>query len=74
LIDDSRGHAVGEIVYAETRKPADARLIAQAPAMFACLKQLLMEHDALCLANGSTEDRWTCAAWARKILADAGAA
>lgn len=59
---------------AHSSLPANVRLMAQAPAMFACLNQFLREHDALCLAKGLTEDRWTCAAWARKILADAGAA
>lgn len=38
LIDDARGHAVGELVYADARKPADARLIAAAPALLAALQ------------------------------------
>ena len=46
LIDDSRGHAVGEIVYADTRKPADARLIAAAPDLLAALEELIAEWDA----------------------------
>jgi hypothetical protein len=35
LINDNRGHAVGE--YVDTRNPADARLIAAAPDMLAAL-------------------------------------
>jgi hypothetical protein len=41
LINDSRGHAVGEIVHADTRNPADARLIAAAPELLACLMDVL---------------------------------
>lgn len=35
LINDARGHAVGE--YVDTRNPADAHLIAAAPDMLAAL-------------------------------------
>jgi len=37
LINDGRD-AVGEIVFAETRRPEDARLIAAAPELLAALK------------------------------------
>ena len=39
LINDARGHAVGE--YVDTRNPADARLIAAAPELLAALNDLL---------------------------------
>jgi hypothetical protein len=45
LINDGRD-AVGEIVYTETRRPEDARLIAAAPDLL----------DALCLALLFVED------------------
>jgi hypothetical protein len=44
LINDSRGHAVGE--YVDTRNPADAHLIAAAPDLL----------DALCTALPFVED------------------
>lgn len=46
LINDGRD-AVGEIVYTETRRPEDARLIAAAPDLLAALKdaiQTMTEH------------------------------
>jgi len=33
LINDAKGHAVGEIVWVDVRNPADAALIAAAPEM-----------------------------------------
>lgn len=40
LLDNCDG-AVGEVVYADTRNPADARLIAAAPDLLAALQTLL---------------------------------
>ena len=47
LIDDAGGHAVGELVYADARKPADARLIAAAPDLLATLRKLIGAIDRL---------------------------
>jgi len=47
---------------------ADARLIAAAPEMKLALIRLLKEHDALQMAEGSHEDRWSAATIARAIL------
>ena len=44
LIDGKDG-AVGELVFAETRNPADARLIAAAPELLEALQEL-MDDDA----------------------------
>ena len=44
LINDGRD-AVGEIVYTETRRPEDARLIAAAPDLLKALIDLLDEAD-----------------------------
>ena len=41
LINNREGHAVGEIVYADTRNPSDAQLIAAAPDLLAALVALL---------------------------------
>lgn len=41
LINDRKGGAIGEIVYADTRNPADARLIAAAPDLLATLRELV---------------------------------
>ena len=38
LINDSKGHAVGEIVYSDTRSRSDAELIAAAPDLLAALE------------------------------------
>lgn len=40
LVDSGRD-AIGEIVYAETRNPADARLIAAAPDLLAALMETI---------------------------------
>ena len=70
LINDGRD-AVGEIVYTETRRPEDARLIAAAPDLLAALKNILREHDALQLAERRNGDRWTAATLARAAIAKA---
>ena len=40
LVNDAKGHAVGEIVYSDTRNPSDAQLIAAAPDLLAALESL----------------------------------
>lgn len=40
LIDNAQGHALGEIVYSDTRNPADAQLIAAAPDMLDALQSI----------------------------------
>ena len=68
LINDGRD-AVGEIVYTDTRRPEDARLIAAAPDLLAALVDLLAAcpetydnrheraaaQDAITRAEGATE-------------------
>jgi len=46
----------------------DAHLIAAAPDLLHALRLMLREHDALQLAKGSTEDRWTAATIARAAI------
>jgi hypothetical protein len=41
LINDAKGHAVGEIVWVDVRNPADAALIAAAPDMLELLYRCL---------------------------------
>ena len=41
LINNSKGHAVGEIVWVDVRNPADAALIAAAPDMLELLYKCL---------------------------------
>lgn len=41
LINDTKGHAVGEIVWVDVRNPADAALIAVAPEMLELLYRCL---------------------------------
>jgi len=47
---------------------ANARLIAAAPDLLHALNLMLREHDALCLANCTTEDRWPAAGIARAAI------
>lgn len=46
LIDTAKGEAVGEVVFVDVRNPADARLIAAAPALLAALHAALDAVDA----------------------------
>lgn len=41
LINGPQGHAVGEVVYSDTRNPSDAQLIAAAPDLLEALRDLL---------------------------------
>jgi len=41
LINGPQGHAVGEVVYSDTRNPSDAQLIAAAPDLLRALVDLL---------------------------------
>jgi len=41
LVNDSKNHAIGEVVYTDTRNPDDAKLIAAAPELLAALAWLL---------------------------------
>lgn len=57
LINDGRD-AVGEIVYTDTRRPEDARLIAAAPDLLAALKALTF--TARTFRNVSQDEQmWT---------------
>jgi hypothetical protein len=47
---------------------ANARLIAAAPDLLHALRLMLREHDALQMAEGSTDDRWAAATLARAVL------
>jgi hypothetical protein len=40
LLNNAKGHAIGEIIFAETRRPADARLIAAAPELLNILQTI----------------------------------
>lgn len=46
LIDNAKGHAIGEIVWVDVRNPADAQLIAAAPALLVALHAALDAVDA----------------------------
>ena len=46
LINDSKGHAVGEIVYSDTRNRSEAELIAAAPDLLQLIEELLTLHLA----------------------------
>jgi hypothetical protein len=52
LINDAKGHAVGEIVWVDVRNPADAALIAAAPDMldllYTCLPYVEDAADDPC--------------------------
>jgi len=47
---------------------ANARLMAAAPDLRHALNLMLREHDALQMAEGRTDDRWTAATLARELL------
>jgi predicted HD phosphohydrolase len=75
---DAGGLAVAEIVTTnahgiataetEERGAANADLIAAAPDLLHALRLMLREHDALQMAEGSTDDRWRAATLARSVL------
>jgi hypothetical protein len=73
IIVDFEGFEVAHISALENSTSAsdledNVRLIAAAPNLLLTLKQMLREHDALQMANGSTEDRWPCATVARRLI------
>lgn len=73
IIVDFEGFEVAHISALENSTSAsdledNVRLIAAAPNLLLTLKQMLREHDALQMANGSTEDRWPCATEARRLI------
>ena len=73
IIVDFEGSTVARLSATENTTAAsdlkdNARLIAAAPNLLLTLKQMLREHDALQMANGSTEDRWPCATEARRLI------
>ena len=73
IIVDWEGYTVVELHALENSTCSsdledNARLIAAAPNLLLALKQMLREHDALQIANGSTEDRWPCATEARRLI------
>ena len=74
IIVDYEGFTVAHISALENSTAArdlydNARLIAAAPNLLLSLRKMLREHDALQIANGSTDDRWPCATIARDLIA-----
>ena len=51
LIDNAKGHAIGEIVWVDVRNPADASLIAAAPDLLAVVQDCVRWY-----ANRNPED------------------
>lgn len=67
--DLQRVAVIPDVEFAAQREAiGDARLIAAAPDLLHALRLMLREHDALQLAEGSTEDRWTAATIARAAI------
>jgi len=63
LVNDRNGNAVGELVYSDTRNPADARLIAAAPDLLAALRTMMREYECL---RYEQPERWPEAAKAAR--------
>lgn len=75
IMADHWGASVAVTMYPENGREgreANARLLAAAPDLLHALRLMLREHDALCLADGMTEDRWPAATLARAVIAQAG--
>lgn len=79
IVDASNDVELGRVALvmfhddAENETKANARLIKEAPNMFLALERLLREHDALQMAEGRTDDRWSAATMARDVLNRIGA-
>ena len=73
LIVEEDGATVAEIrttyqTTAHRSLEANARLMAAAPDLLAALKKIMLEHDALQMADKKTGDRWPAATLARAAI------
>lgn len=58
LIDNAKGHAIGEIVWVDVRNPADARLIAAAPDLLAALEAFTETMEGLPASDETSLRVW----------------
>jgi len=72
LVNNQRGHAIGEACFVDTRRAADAQLIAAAPELFAALAELLALDSNQAHADCVGQKHWRAAiAAARGAMASA---